>query len=297
MRTNFSYKATILEKPIYISITGNIISVNTNEYCFTAPIYEQISHYNRVTAVYDFIKLADMPAKIQDIIMFYGANSGAKVYVHRLIAMLLGNTNFKSVEMHHRNRDTQDNRPENLLALSKKDHNILHLVHDLNEHTSDITTFESIILPIWSAPENELKPHINISTRKLNRIKTLYEQGYTYDTIAKKCNTSKSTISKVLKTSDIKGSKATKCTVLRQIGKIITNHITPAMHTVKRIPACLYHAWQVRTNQVTNQLHQLYKGITNTLITSLINSYIQTNQLFYKHKGYTNGKYYQYDST
>lgn len=298
MRTNFNYKTYILENPVNISVSDDTISVNTCKYCFTANILEQKSYYNKRFGVYDYIKLANMPAPLQSELKFYGVASGSKVYIHRLITYLLGNTNFKDVEIHHRNLETQDNTPSNLLALSKKDHNILHLAHTVNDKACNIKDLESLVIPIWYAPENILKPNINIPTRKINRIKTLYSKGYSYADISKKCKTSKSTISKILKTSDIKGYNHNKCTIIKKVTRAINKLITPVIHTAQRLQACLPIHIKELIKQVKSKCSQpYYPSITNTYINSLYNDSINPKTLFNNHKGTNYSNNYQYNST
>lgn len=62
---------------------------------------------------------------------FYDEREGRWVYVHRRVAeKKLRGQIYDGYEVHHRNRDKSDNRPENLVVLSKRDH---RRVHDLEE--------------------------------------------------------------------------------------------------------------------------------------------------------------------
>ena len=77
---------------------------------------------------------------------FWDDEAGRWEYTHRRVAeKKLGGRIWRGHEVHHRNRDRYDNRPSNLVVLSKRAHRRVHKLDDLHEKAE----YVSLLGRIW----------------------------------------------------------------------------------------------------------------------------------------------------
>jgi hypothetical protein len=100
-------------------------------------------------------------------------NHYVEAYEHRIV---MGRP--KGMEVHHKNRIKTDNRPENLMVLTKEQHALLHASENRPDYDSRLRKRDGI--RDWE----HFKRHVREQTREAERefkylkMRELYERGY-----------------------------------------------------------------------------------------------------------------------
>ena len=202
--------------------------------------------------------------RLLEAVLKFNAGSKYQCFLHRFIYVLKNQKVIKSNQViHHMDFNAENNHPDNLIAMDKKEHDLLHKI----KREKDIKIFQELNgFNLNKESKTKRYRTAKISKETKNKVIMALQNHMTYREIQKKYNVSQKYISKVKK----EFAESSEELVLKPL-KVSKRKKENNINEVKSVDNQSIQAWSQKDKKVLKSsidkgLYNVYKIINNILI-------------------------------
>ena len=202
--------------------------------------------------------------RLLEAILKFNAGSKYQCFLHRFIYVLKKQKAIKSNQViHHIDFNAENNHPDNLIAMDKKEHDLLHKI----KREQDLKIFQELNgFNLNKEPKTKRYRTPKISKETKNKVIMALQNHMTYREIQKKCHVSQKYISKVKK----EFAESSEELILKPL-KVSKRKKENNINDVKSVDNQSIQAWsqvdtKVLKSSIDKGLYNVYKIINNILI-------------------------------